>query len=141
MVTFGAFLYHFMRHLSNMYFPVGIINRLSLGNLGVIFSCDEIIVRQERLKHISVNHPQDIELFLKFAKICIEEPDIVFLDLKHDQTVFMIKRLKDTNVNTIVRLVLQDEKKNLKSSVMTFYRIRDRNLKKLINTHKILYMK
>lgn len=62
-------------------------------------------------------------------------------DLKHDQTVFMIKRLKDTNVNTIVRLVLQDEKKNLKSSVMTFYRIRDKNLKKLINTHKILYMK
>ena len=130
-----------MRYLSNMYFPLGSVNRSFLGNFGMGLSCGEIIVTQEMLRHILVNHPQDIELFFKYAKMCIEEPDIVLQDLKHDQTVFMVKRLKDTNVNTIVRLALQGEKENLKSSVMTFYRIRDKNLKKLINSHKTLYTK
>lgn len=124
-----------------MYFPLGTINRFFLGNLGTMVSCDEIVVTQERLKHISVNHPQDIEFFFRYAKICIEEPDIVLQDLKHDQTVFMIRHLEDININTVVRLASQEEKENIKSSVMTFYRIRNRNLKKLINTHKILYMK
>ena len=42
----------------------------------------------------------------------------------------MIKRLADTNLNVVLRLVLAHEEKNLKNSVMTFWRIRDRNLKK-----------
>ena len=38
-------------------------------------------------------------------------------------------------------LALQGEDNNLKNPVMTFYRIRDRNLKKLAVSHKILYNK
>jgi len=53
----------------------------------------------------------------------------------------MIKKLPDTNLNVVVRLVLQDEEIKRKNSVMTFYRIREKNLEKLINKNKLLYSK
>lgn len=96
---------------------------------------------QERLQHINSNHPEDMGLFRTYGKISVEEPDIVIQDLKHERTIFMIKQLPDTNLNVVVRLVLQEDDESLKNSVMTFYRIRNKNLKKLINKHKILYNK
>ena len=53
----------------------------------------------------------------------------------------MIKKLFETNINVVVRIVLQDDNINFKNSIMTFYRIRDKNLKKLINKNEVLYKK
>lgn len=44
----------------------------------------------------------------------------------------MVKKLPETNLNVVVRVVLETDDNKLKNSVMTFYRIRERNLKKLI---------
>lgn len=52
-----------------------------------------------------------------------------------------IRNNPDTNLNVVVKLALQGEDESLKNSVMTFFRIREKNLKKLINKHKILYNK
>ena len=51
----------------------------------------------------------------------------------------MVKKLPDTNLNVVSRLALDTDKSGLKNSVMTFYRIRDRNLKKLIEKNVLLY--
>lgn len=53
----------------------------------------------------------------------------------------MIKELPDTNLNVVVRAVLETEDSNRKNSVMTFYRIRQRNLRKLMEKNDILYKK
>ncbi len=67
----------------------------------------------------------------------------------------MVKKLPETNLNVVVRVVLEtDDSKNvvvrvvletddskLKNSVMTFYRIREKNLKKLIEKNGMLYKK
>lgn len=50
----------------------------------------------------------------------------------------MIKRLTDTNLNVIVRVALERDNGKLKNSVMTFYRIREKNLEKLLRRNKIL---
>ena len=52
----------------------------------------------------------------------------------------MVKRLPETNLNVVVRLALETDEKGLKNSVMTFYRIRNSNLKKLRKKNKILYI-
>ena len=44
----------------------------------------------------------------------------------------MVKKLPDTNLNVVVRVVLETDEIGWKNSVMTFYRIREKNLKKLI---------
>lgn len=101
----------------------------------------EIVVTNERIRHIKERHPEDFELFEKYGEDCIKNPDIIIKDSKHDNTIFMIKKHEDINLNLVVRIVLGQEKSKLKNSVMTFYRIREKNLKKLLKKCVVLYEK
>lgn len=60
---------------------------------------------------------------------------------KNQGTIFMVKKLPDTNLNVVVRVVLETDEIGWKNSVMTFYRIREKNLKKLIKKNTLLYKK
>ncbi|MGN0432460.1 MAG: PBECR2 nuclease fold domain-containing protein [Lachnospiraceae bacterium] len=119
----------------------------SLGklNLALLSECfeqiqtDEVIITQERLEHIKSRHPEDFDYFLMYGKESIESPDIILKDEKNTATVFMIKRLPETNLNVIVRVALDTDKDGLKNSVMTFYRLRNRNLEKMMKRHELLY--
>lgn len=102
---------------------------------------DEIIVTNERLDHIRERHPEDYDLFKKYGKDSVVYPDMVIIDKKHNGTVFMVKKLPDTNLNVVVRVVLETDDSKLKNSIMTFYRIREKNLKKLIEKNRLLYKK
>ncbi len=88
---------------------------------------DDIIVTSERIAHIKQRHPEDYELFEKYSEDSVQNPDYILQDLKHEGTVFMVKKLPDTNLNVVCRLALSTDEKGLKNSVMTFYRIRERN--------------
>jgi hypothetical protein len=100
---------------------------------------DEIIVTNERINHIKGRHPEDFELFHKYGIESVEHPDVIIKDEKHEGTVFMVKRIPDTNLNVVVRVALETDEEGLKNSVMTFYRIRERNLRKLSEKNKLLY--
>lgn len=99
---------------------------------------DEIIVTNERENHIKVRHPEDYELFQKYGAETVNNPDFIIRDGKNQGTVFMVRKLPDTNLNVVVRVALDTDEEGLKNSVMTFYRIRERNLKKLIEKNSIL---
>ena len=47
--------------------------------------------------------------------------------------------MEDTNVNVVVKIATQEDQQHPKNSVMTSYRIRDKNLKKLEKKNKVLY--
>lgn len=121
----------------------------SLGNLNCDYlsgefgelQTSEIVVTAERLEHIRERHISDLPLFEEYALSAVTKPDIVLKDSEHKGTVFMVKKLPETNLNVVVRLALSTDTQGLKSSVMTFYRIREKNLKKLKNKHKVLYKK
>lgn len=100
---------------------------------------DDVIVTSERIEHIKAHHPQDYELFEMYGKECISNPDVIVQDIDKTGTIFMVKNLSNTNLNVIIRLVLEHEDSKLKNSVMTFWRIRDRNLKKMIEKNSLLY--
>ena len=102
---------------------------------------DEIIVTNERIEHIKDRHPEDYDLFQKYGHESVENPDLIIKDAKHCGTIFMIKKLPETNLNVVVRVVLETDNSGLKNSVMTFYRIREKNLKKLIEKNRLLYKK
>ena len=58
-------------------------------------------------------------------------------DVKNVGTVFAVKRLPETNLNVVLRLVLDTDNPNFKNSVMTFYRIRLKKIfKKLIGDQR-----
>lgn len=102
---------------------------------------NEIIITNERIDHIRIRHPEDLEFFEKYGKEAIISPDEIIKDHKNDNTIFMIKKLTDTNLNVVIKLVINDGDDDLKNSVMTFYRIRDKNLKKLEKKNRVLYKK
>lgn len=121
--------------------PLGEINVKLLDSEFTGITTPEIIITNERLEHIKNHHPEDFELFQEFGKECVEYPDFIIKDSKHEETIFMVKKLENTNLNAVVKVVLDIEKPNLKNSVMTFYRIREKNLKKLLKKCKVLYVK
>ena len=102
---------------------------------------DEIIVTNERIIHIKERHPEDYKLFEKYGRESVSSPDLIIKDKKHCGTVFMVKKLSETNLTVVVRVVLETDDSKLKNSVMTFYRIREKNLKKLIEKNSLLYKK
>ncbi len=102
---------------------------------------DEIVVTDERLAHIRERHPDDYDLFERYGVDCVSDPNLIIRDKNNFGTVFMVKKLPDTNLNVVVRVALETDKNGLKNSVMTCYRIRDKNLKKLIEKNRVLYKK
>lgn len=102
---------------------------------------EEVVVTEERLEHIRLRHPEDFELFQIYGKQAIENPDIIAKDEKHENTVFVIRHLPETNLNVVVRLALDTDEPNYKNSVITFYRLREKNLKKLLERNPVLYKK
>ncbi len=100
---------------------------------------NEIIVTNERIDHIKSHHPEDYALFEQFGVSTVEHPDIIIKDEKNENTVFMVKKLENTNLNVVAKLIIDTDESSYKNSVMTFYRIRNSNLKKLEKKYKTLY--
>lgn len=100
---------------------------------------DEIVITNERIEHIKIRHPEDFELFKKYGSETVKLPDMIIKDCKNKGTVFMVKKLESTNLNVVARLALDEDNQKLKNSIMTFYRIRNKNLIKLANKNKTLY--
>lgn len=100
---------------------------------------EEVVVTEERLAHIKLRHPEDFALFCEYGKQAIENPDIIAEDTKHENTVFVIRHLPETNLNVVVRLALDTDEPGYKNSVITFYRLREKNLKKLLERNPVLY--
>ena len=101
----------------------------------------EVVVTDERIAHIKERHPEDYLLFEQYGRESILSPDILIQDVKNVGTVFAVKQLPDTNLNVVLRLVLDTDNPDFKNSVMTFYRIREKNLKKLMEKNPVLYIK
>ena len=102
---------------------------------------DEVVLMHERELHIKEHHFDDLILLETHGKEIINNPDIVLCDIKNKGTVFLVKSLSESNLNMVLRLALETDFQGRKNSIMTFYRIRESNLKKLMNRNKILYKK
>lgn len=99
----------------------------------------DVVVTQERMEHIQSHHPQDYALFLTHGADAVTAPDLILQDTKHEGTVFAIRHLPDTHLNVVLRLALAGDDPSHRNSVMTFYRIRERNLHKLVERFPLLY--
>lgn len=127
--------------LMGEYSKVGVLNlKLLKDEFGPIRT-DEVILMKERELHIIERHPNDYECFMNNRFECITDPDIIIKDTKHLGTLFIIKKLDDTNLNVLLRIVMESDNPNFKNSIMTAYQLNDKKVIKLIDKHKLLYKK
>lgn len=99
----------------------------------------EVVLTDEREEHIKIQHPNDFELFEQNCEEIIKNPHLVVKDEKNENTVFMIRQIENTNLNIVLKIVTLDDEKHPKNSIMTAYRIRNKNVKKLEKKNKVLY--
>lgn len=57
------------------------------------------------------------------------------------RTVFVLQKKDKVYLNLIVRLALQTDAPEKRNSIITGYLVREKNVKKLLNSHDILYSK
>lgn len=125
----------------NAYKDVGKINIDLLKKEFGVLKTDKVVLMNEREKHIKTRHLDDYNKYINLIPIILENPDEIIKDSKNFGTVFYIKRLGCDNLNVILRLVIEDDNKKYKNSIMTFYRLRDKNLRRLEERNKIIYKK
>lgn len=123
------------------YINIGKINKIKFDKISNKIYTDEVILTHERFMHIQENHSKDFELYFSKAADIVENPDYILEDSKNKDTILVIKGIEETNINLIIRLAVENDEKHTKNSIMTFYRLRDKNLKKLVEKHETIYKK
>lgn len=102
---------------------------------------DEVILTNERYVHIKDRHEEDFRLYKNILPELLKNPDYILKDYKNLNTAMVIKHIENTNINVILSLAVSNDGIHTKNSIMTLYRIRDKNLKKLQEKNKTIYKK
>jgi len=100
---------------------------------------DEVVLTDERKRHILNNHVNDYEKIIKNISRVILNPREILEDHKNNNTLLFVDKLEQNNLNVIIKLSTINNDKHPKNSVMTAWIIRDSNLKKLRKKNKIIY--
>lgn len=123
------------------YINIGKINKKLFREISTSILTDDVILTNERYAHIIEKHKEDFEKYINTLPKVLKEPDYILRDYKNDNTAMVIKHIEDTNINIILKLAITDDKIHTKNSIMTFYRLRDKNFRKLQEKNKTIYKK
>lgn len=123
------------------YIKIGKINLKIFKSISNNIITDEVILTNERYSHIMEGHKEDFLIYSNILSQIIIEPDYVLEDYKNKDTALVIKKTENSNINVIIRLAISENLVHNKNSIMTMYRIREKNLKKLMKKNKIIYKK
>ena len=112
-----------------------------------IFSCvtndiqtDEVIITDERIQHIKDRHPNDYEKYCGYMERIIQNPDYI-VETNKRNTAVILKKIEENgeSFKLILRIVMKDDPKDYKNSVISFWRVGDTTWKKTLKNKKILY--
>lgn len=101
---------------------------------------DDVVITDERIRHIQERHPNDFERYYKYMKDIISEPDYI-IEANKPNTAFILKSFSNEGeqFRTILRLVTSSDDIKFKNSIITFMRIKEKEWNRIINNKKILY--
>ena len=119
-----------------------LIGKLNIDFLEAEFgklATDELILTDERDRHIKQRHEKDYKLFHQCVYDVLDSPDTILKDNKNQNTVFYIKYIEETNLNIVIRLALETEGNNRKNSIITSYQLGAKTLKRFKKNNKTLY--
>ncbi len=100
----------------------------------------EVIITDERIKHIKARHPNDYENYSQHMTSIIEDPDYIIEDNNPDSAV-LLKEITEGNerFQLVIRLSTSKNDSEWKNSVITFLKISERTWNKYLRNKKVLY--
>lgn len=101
---------------------------------------DEVIITDERIRHIQERHPNDFERYERFIKEILENPDYI-LEANKPNTAFLLKQFieEDEQFQLILRLAVLGDPDGYKNSIITFLKVEEKRYSRYLRTKNILY--
>ncbi len=120
---------------------IGKINRKQLGKYRKKLVTDEVVLTNERIKHIKEHNPGDYEKYAIYILQIIGNPDYIINDNKNLDTLLYIKRIEEDskNVQIVVKLNTNKNEKGKKNTILTLWKIKDRTYKQLLRNKEIIW--
>lgn len=103
---------------------------------------DEVIITDERIKHIKQRHPNDYERYMKYIPEIINSPDYI-IEANKANTAVVLKEVieKGEKFKLVLRLKVEQDPVDYKNSIITFWKIGETSWKKTLKNKAILYKK
>lgn len=100
----------------------------------------DVIITDERIKHIQERHPNDFERYSQYLKRIVEAPDYI-LEANKPNTAFLLKEFTEAGeqFQLILRLAVEGDRPGYKNSIITFLRVEEKRYRRYLRTKKILY--
>ena len=111
-----------------------------------IYQCianDEVIITDERIRHVKERHPNDYEKYWGYLKNIVEDPDFI-IESNKPNTALILKEVRESDekrFKTVLRLNVSTDNPNFKNSIITFMKINEKEWSRLIRNKRILYKK
>lgn len=84
---------------------IGKLNKEKLGIYKNLIVTEDVIITEERIKHIKEHHPGDYETYNKYLSIIIKNPDYIINDNKNINTILLLKSIYNNKGN--IQIVLK----------------------------------
>lgn len=103
----------------------------------------EVIVTDKQYDHVGERHPEALADLKKYGRNIVSDPDYIFNDAKHDNTIQLVKNLPSGKGKAVVKLSVEpiDAEKGYKNSIITYQKISEKTFERLKRKHKQLYKK
>lgn len=101
---------------------------------------DEVIITDERIQHIKEHHPNNYEQYYSYMRSIIENPEYI-IEANKPNTALILKSFSNGNetFKTVLRLITSSDNSKFKNSIITFMKINEKELNRLLKNKKILY--
>lgn len=101
---------------------------------------DEVVITNERISHIKINHPNDFERYSKYIETMVERPQYILKD-SVPNTAVILQEFADANEHfrLILKLAVIGDESYKKNSIITFLKISEKKFKKYLRNKTILY--
>lgn len=103
---------------------------------------DEVIITDERIRHIQERHPNDYERYYRYLKEIVEHPQYI-IESNKPYTALILKEFSDEKeqFKTVLRITTSHDNPDFKNSIITFMKINDKEWKRMLKNKRILYKK
>ena len=119
---------------------IGRIDRDKYSVVSSTIRTDEVIISDERIKHIMDHHPNDYERYAHYIGEMLEKPQYILDDPVPNTAVILHEFLESNeHFRLILKLAVIGDEEYKKNSVITFLKISEKKFKKYLRNKKILY--
>ena len=103
---------------------------------------DEVIITEERIQHIKERPNNDFFEIQPYIQDVLSMPDYILADSKRENTGLILKQITENNglkVQVVLRVHTSKDRKGLKNSIISAWKISDSRWNNYLRNKKILY--